>query len=316
MQSMGVISPLRRAPQARTIKQPDGGPERVKTGCDRGFKVDLVFEGSLSRAWGIKDALGAVLGVSDLAYGVLRLSSLQNDLHGKVLVSKSSHIVGARCNKSTDAYESLRLLLSLQQGNFAFLDLSAEPVDFDQSLFISIAAVLRRLPNLPDAASELFDQESLLDRVFGDSAQDRSEETEDSSAKMRVSSVFITEEIPLHGRGPISSSSEKSSSQAPITKWNVLEPFGKLPPANALELEKQTGEFLQSADGQRTSIVKLRAMPSDPSWQNLIKNPQQQIKWILSTLGFSLLLGLLCPLLFSTNRLASFGSLSPTIFQT
>lgn len=262
--------------------------------------MDLVFEGSLSKAWGIKDALGAVLTVPDLPYGVLRLSSPNKNIQGKVLISNGSHIVGAQANFCDDAYEALRGLLSLEQGNFAFLDLSDESIDFDQSLFISIEVVLRALPALPESASSLFDQGSLLDRVFGnqDPEQVLPSKDDPQTALLKGSGVFPANEITLHGRGPIQTKSapEPVVPEAPITKWNIVEPFQGLSGGSKLSSGSMLPDFVQTPDEQRTSMLKLKAVSANEAgWQSLVKNPQQPIRWILSALGFSLLICLLMP---------------------
>src|SRR6185369_8777216 len=90
-------------------------------------------------------------------------------VNGRVALNRGRFVIGAKMTDTTESgYDALRKLLSVQTGNFAFLDTAGTtPPDMDQSLHISIDKLLQALPNLPAEPAELFDEKALLDEVFG-----------------------------------------------------------------------------------------------------------------------------------------------------
>lgn len=131
--------------------------------------MDVVFEGALSRSWSMADVLRGVMGVDNQPYGILRISSPGSNVSGRLVIADSSFIVGALVSDGSETgYEAARRLLMANDGNFAYLDTGGKrPQDFDQALYISLARVQELWPNLPAEAAELFDEKSLLDKVFG-----------------------------------------------------------------------------------------------------------------------------------------------------
>src|SRR5438105_1733086 len=100
------------------------------------IRLDVVFEGALSKAWGMQDVLQAVVGVPNVPNGLLRVSCPERGIQGKISVSEASHIIGASTGLESDAYDALRSMLCLHEGNFAFLDLACESQsDFGPSMF-------------------------------------------------------------------------------------------------------------------------------------------------------------------------------------
>ena len=261
--------------------------------------MDVVFEGALSSSWGMKDVLKAVSDVPNVPSGVLRVSCPGQSLQGKIVISEARHIVDASCNGSSPfhSYDALRVLLDVKEGNFAFLDLNQnEP---DPSLFIAIDKVLQRLPQLPGSSTELFDQQTLLDKVFGDEVDCspiQPSPVKEPAFNMPVPRSWI--------RRPNSEPTVERS-PAPLTQWNILEPLFNSPDATHTEhIDCSPAEppEVQAAqiDEQRSSMVRLRALPKANTEFNLqrVVKGQGSLKWLLVALGLSLVAYLLAPQIF------------------
>ncbi|MGH9553775.1 MAG: hypothetical protein ACRD3W_30625, partial [Terriglobales bacterium] len=99
---------------------------------------------------------------------VLRINSEQEDYSGKILISNGDHIVGAlTVTGRYQGYEAIRRLLTVASGNFAYLRVGkTDRVDVVANLNIPVRKVAHSAPNLPADVSALFDEKSLLDKVF------------------------------------------------------------------------------------------------------------------------------------------------------
>lgn len=253
--------------------------------------MDVVFEGSLSRSWGMADVLQSIVDVPNVQFGLLRVSSPGDTFHGKILISECSHIVAASSSDSiegSDAYQAVRTMLELREGSFAFLDLSVENLEeLDRSLFISLNKVLELYPALPGNSDLMFDERSLLDKIFGT-------EPGFASAQPRFE---LPMPIPKNRvRKPVMPVAPPA---APITQWNVVEPLFNSPLAsNHADNASETGlfipekssnmipEFVQTPEEQRSTLNKLRALPEpkEQNWQKVLKDTTQTF---LSALGLN-----------------------------
>ncbi len=270
--------------------------------------MDVIFEGALSKSWGMKDVLKAVADVPNVPFGALRISCPSKNIQGKVLIADAKHVVAASCSDDIDAYEALRTLLEVKDGNFALLDLSTEDLaEFDQSLFICIDRLIESMPALPHSSSELFDENTLLDKVFGSDA------CEGSAAPSPTKNNFHFPLPPgVRARKP---SNPKISNSAPITQWNVLEPLFRSPHATRVDNANHTvapesnskvsngsnanngssmiPDFVQTPDEQRSTISKLRRLPESEAKASKIKaspSGSEPIKWLLAALGITTML--------------------------
>lgn len=133
-----------------------------------GKPVNVIFEGALSRGWSMVDVLRAVSGVENQRFGVLRINA-PNNVNGRIAIADGAFIVGAvMADGTAQGYEALRPLLSAASGNFAYLDTEGKlPPEFDESLYLSLEKVMSTLPGLPAQFKDLFDEKSLLDKLFG-----------------------------------------------------------------------------------------------------------------------------------------------------
>lgn len=138
--------------------------------------VHLVFEGELSDKWGVRELLEAVSRVDGIAGGVLRIDSPEAGLAGRISIAHGRYITGAALADGGRGYEALKRLLSARTGKFAFLDASGlDEQCSSPSMHISAKRLISLLPDLPPTEVELFDEESILDEVFGLSGTDTAE---------------------------------------------------------------------------------------------------------------------------------------------
>lgn len=285
--------------------------------------MELVFEGSLTENCSVADLLREILKLQDHSeFGLLRISSRQ--VQGKVLISRASHIAGAVAHGIADSYEALKFLLSAGKANFAYLATASSSVrEVEQTLYISIEKVLGCLPNLPDSSNLLFDQDTLLDRVFGIDCRSESVgpgELEfvpvlpapvDQSRRLiyseidsvsvfhpqlserasiappEIESVSVRQPLPLTKPAPINLESQKN-----LSEWPILEPlFENRSAAGAMNQESLFPSFVQTADEQRQSLERLRRMEVQDTvsyWQRLFK--EQPLRWLMSAFRFSVML--------------------------
>lgn len=139
--------------------------------------MDLLLEGTFNTRQGIKELLQKVL-EQQAEYGILRISSPQANISGRLSLAGPGLIISAQMiDRPELGWQAARMLLSLPEGNYAFL-----ATDYKQlpapgcALHISIAALLDRWPLLPEDPANLFDEKTLLDAVFGDGPADQIEE--------------------------------------------------------------------------------------------------------------------------------------------
>jgi len=128
--------------------------------------VDVIFEGRLSHELRIETVLRRVLAQGPKGVTFLRISCDQ--YHGRLLIFDSRFIQGATIAGSDEmGYSAARKLLAIAAGNFAFLRTGSEDeVDVDPDLNLDLEKVIKHVPALPASQSELFDEKSLLDKVF------------------------------------------------------------------------------------------------------------------------------------------------------
>lgn len=129
--------------------------------------MDVVFEGSLSRSWSMKDVLQAVT-EQDVHLSVLRIASKETDSAGRIAIADNQFIVGACTDTGETGYPAVKDILSIEDGSFTLLDSGSDhPSDLKDVLHLSLFRVIEALPRLPEDPGDLFDQGSLLDMLFG-----------------------------------------------------------------------------------------------------------------------------------------------------
>jgi hypothetical protein len=131
--------------------------------------VDLIFEGRLSDQVAMKDVLLRVKNVPVPGLKILRINRQRDGLHGKIAFDGGKYVTAASVIDSVETgYTALRLLLSIDEGNFALLNAKhGDSIELQPNLHIEIDQLIQTMPYLPDNPSKLFDERALLDKVFG-----------------------------------------------------------------------------------------------------------------------------------------------------
>lgn len=116
----------------------------------------------------MRDALLSVLSEPSQPSGVMRICSSNENLNGMVAFYKGRSIIAAQIAGTLESgYDALRKLLSVGEGNYAFLETDdAQSLSFGKPMHISLKAVADLMPGLPESSADLFDEQSLLDEVF------------------------------------------------------------------------------------------------------------------------------------------------------
>lgn len=253
--------------------------------------MDVVFEGAISRSWGMADVLRGIMGVENQPYGILRVSSPGSNVSGRLAIADSQFIVGATVSDGTETgYHAVRRLLMAYDGNFAYLDTGgSKPQDFDQALYISIQKLSDMWPDLPADPADLFDEKSLLDKVFGGTGK---MPADPSSGHVPI--IRLDEQGPVEPpmRSSLVKAMQDAASAAGAGKsshkqaWKtVVQPLL----SNSLVDDQKTSGAqyfdLDDTASHRQSLTKLRAQhTSDTPWyKELFRESllsKQAILWI------------------------------------
>lgn len=202
----------------------------------------------------MSDVLTAVRGVDNVRIGILRMSSPAASTSGRLIIRDGQYIIGASINEGPDGgYDACRRLLSLSEGNFAFLDTSGQSgYQASGNLYLSLEKVISNLGTLPAEPGDLFDEKALLDRVFGEGG------------------TILPVQPSLDRRlDPGGLDADDDSSAEPIrtvpepaVTWNAIGPLllsGNQKPGAAGSVY----DFGDAGD-QYGSYTKLRSLPQEP----------------------------------------------------
>lgn len=270
--------------------------------------MEVVFQGAISKSWGIKDVLKAVCDVAGISWGVLRIANPDKGIDGKIFIRQSRHVVGAQCSSSAgycDSYEALKLLLGSSEGNYAFLQIDeSADADFEHSMFIAMEQILASAPELPASPCEIFDQRALLDAVFGEdklnpfsvAVPEILQKSLDSTMLPQLSAVsdFAVSVAPAPAV-------EESAVSGSATHWDSVEPLFEIQDYGAVERFQSSSmipNYVQTPDQLKISQSRLRALSVSRgpgyAWQRMVRN-SSTLKWVAAALGFSLAFFVLLP---------------------
>jgi len=115
--------------------------------------VDIVLEGKIDPQEGMGEVLETVLQLKSINNAILRLSSSDNVVSGRVAFSQNGYILGGRLDESGETgYPAIRKLFSIKDGNYAVLDVGRTHVpEVNQTLWIKAEYLLPVLSNLPES---------------------------------------------------------------------------------------------------------------------------------------------------------------------
>lgn len=223
----------------------------------------------------MQDVLKAVLGIENLCYGILRISTPTLGIQGRIAIADARYVVDASIvgsQESDSSYHCLCKLLSLYEGNFAFLDAGAErPADFTELLYIPIDRLAEALQKLPDNPHELFDEKALLDKVF--SANEVSMAVKPTklptSGAIQTFKPLRVANLKNHAQeeARVAAADKRASKSSPLAaNWNLVEllfdnPESAPKPTPNTAIAEVPGQQNQNAEQQRESMTRLRALP-------------------------------------------------------
>jgi hypothetical protein len=122
--------------------------------------VDIVIEGKITVDEGLVDILQTVLDLKTVANPVLRLTSTDEDLQGRIGFGLGGFILGGRISGTDETgYPAVRRLLGIRNGTYAILDAGRNQLsDLNQTLWIKGSRIVGLLPaTLPESPQSLLD---------------------------------------------------------------------------------------------------------------------------------------------------------------
>ncbi len=120
--------------------------------------MDIVIEGRITPDEGLADIIQTVLDLKNIANPILRLTSAQGDLQGRIGFGHGFILGGRVSSPEETGYPAIRKLLTIQDGTYAILDPGRTHVaDVNQTLWIKANRVVSLLPNLPESPQQLLD---------------------------------------------------------------------------------------------------------------------------------------------------------------
>jgi len=99
---------------------------------------------------------------------VLRLSAPEVHCSGRVVFSDCTYVVAAQTRDGvSEGYEALKVMLKVSLGSYAYLKVGEKDhLDLIANLHVPLAKIIETTPDLPDDPRQLFDEKTLLDRIF------------------------------------------------------------------------------------------------------------------------------------------------------
>lgn len=204
--------------------------------------MDTIFSGTFGKNLTMRTLLERIVQAKSPGVHFLRVSSQDNKVSGRIFIVNSSHITGAVLpSQGTTGYTALKALLTDKYGTFAYVAADVqEKFDVDNSLNINIQTLLKSLDELPENATSLFDEKSLLDKIFSPKASDT---LPSSEIKPIASQTISSDSQPSRQAAPLTGN-ESSSGQADdiyqlINKPPVKENISLSIPPDVTELRSK-----------------------------------------------------------------------------
>jgi hypothetical protein len=220
--------------------------------------MNIISEGRLSYEHRIANILTTVRQQSSSGFILLSLSSQDLQADGIISIRDSRFITGAISNTDgLTGYPALKRLLSLAVGTYTLSQLDANQLaDFDQDINIDLDRIIAVVPSLPENLSELFDQASLLDKVFSKTKQN------DQPPVEPIITVFEPSGTPIMG-----------SIKPPAAKITLLQrlvaPKGHQVGEGANAKSSSDGDW-EEESGEWENQHSFIWFESLPSWQKIL----------------------------------------------
>jgi hypothetical protein len=130
--------------------------------------MKVLLEGHISASATIKDLFKQIFLMQLQGNQILHIESVENSVNGQIFIYDSAFLTGAViAGMEAVGYAALRKLVNVNSGAFSLSQLEVgEPTNSDYSMNISLRKITENIENLPESPSSLFDQNSLLDKIF------------------------------------------------------------------------------------------------------------------------------------------------------
>jgi hypothetical protein len=129
--------------------------------------VDVVLEGKITSQDGMTEVLETIIQLKSVNNAILRISSSDNVVSGRIAFSQNGYILGGRLDDSGETgYPAIRKLFSIKDGNYAVLDVGRTHVpEINQTLWIKAENLLPVLSNLPESPDGIIEgNRDILDK--------------------------------------------------------------------------------------------------------------------------------------------------------
>lgn len=231
--------------------------------------MDVIFEGRLSNRLTIKEILQRIASQGAPGVRILRISGMEPEHGGRIVISQDRYVTAAGLSQSTEiGYSALRKLLGITEGNFAYLNTGKHDfIDLEPNLNIELYRLIDTMPHLPESAAQLFDERSLLDKIFG---------SPDDFPEVKSSEVPVLADTAT--RVPQQQQSQPQSSMpGRVTgdqTWNLLQPLlqEQSHPPGSLEITREFREKLDEARAAEEEVAAARKTTQSATAQ---KAPQK-----------------------------------------
>lgn len=221
--------------------------------------MDVLFEGRLNPELHLKTVLQRVLENKPQGNLLIRISSPHAASNGRLLIRDGRFITAALLDDSDESgYTALRQLLAVSTGSFAGLRPSQdERIDLIPNLNIELHKVIPLMPALPESPVGLFDEKSLLDKVFSTGSFEKLEQMQPEPARHNVEPLLkpVQPQMPVQPQVP-PMSQMSAPLQMPQMPSSQKPPMPQMPSSQKPQTPSQMPQ------------IPLPTQPEPPAWQN------------------------------------------------
>jgi hypothetical protein len=217
----------------------------------------VLFEGRVHPGFTLRDVLKQIFLLQSPGPSVLRVTSTDGTVNGHIYIHDCTFITGASIKGTGETgYDALRtIVMKFMQGSFALLAVqTGDPYESDQSMNIEVRKLAEDIDHLPESPVGLFDQTSLLDKVFNPSfIAQAPQPAKVTATPPEVQSIF----------GRVLLAPEEAAK--PDVNWSAVQPFLGSDPGTSGGFPARTvsGARREPARDPR-STGELRALASQP----------------------------------------------------
>jgi hypothetical protein len=268
MGRFGEMSPV------RTILRLTGHLKRgtMETSSARSPML-VLFEGRVHPGFTMRDVLKQIFLLQSPGPGVLRVTSTDGTVNGHIHIHDCTFITGASLKVSgIVGYDALRTIIAnFSQGSFALLSVQkGDSFESDQSMNIEVRKLAEDIDHLPESPVGLFDQTSLLDKVFNPSAAPQTPQP------AKVMATPPSELQSIFGRVLLA----PEEAAKPDVNWSAVQPFlgGDPGTSGSFPVRTTGGARRESSSPDPRSTGELRALSSQAKIET-----QRTIRNVLTT---------------------------------